>query len=66
MINDIKPTRPINMSTISTTLEISLISLVTPSDSPQVPNADMTSKNTCKNVSLPFSVADIIADSEKC
>ena len=49
------------MSTISTTLEISLISLVTPSDSPQVPNADMTSKNTCKNVSLPFSVADIIS-----
>ena len=55
IINEIKPTRPININIISITLVSPLISSVTPKDRPHVPKADMTSKNTCKMLDLFFS-----------
>src|SRR5699024_11422815 len=55
IIKLIKPTRPININTIKTPLLISFTSPVIPNDNPQVPNADITSKNACKNETFPFS-----------
>ena len=59
-MNEISPTRPININIINTALVMSLTSLVTPKLKPHVPNADITSKKICKKDNLPCSVADII------
>ena len=49
----------ININNINISFVVLLTSPVIPNDKPQVPKADMTSKNACKKLSFPFSTTSI-------